>query len=206
MNPHTQKVSHLIIKRGFLFTEEKVLSINEVIDSADDMIMLRKDREYIENLPSYKEEHFMPVEEVDNEDAEVALSHKKVIPTLYPYPPVENSMAFPIGYGFDSPKMVRYEEMNVPEGTVALKTGADVITSDGENIGQVERIVMNNKTNYATHFVISRGVFFKNHKLIPTLWVDTVMDETVRLAMSSEVLDNLPDYEEEPQVFSNVRS
>ena len=203
MNPHTHKVSHLVIRKGFLFTEDKVLSIDMVDKTDNGKLVLAEDNLDVEALPPFKEEHFVPAGEIDNEDA-VDFSQKTIVPSLYLYPPVDGGMMVPMDYGLNLPQMVRYEEYNVPSNTIALKPNANVITADGKHVGQVEEIMVDDDSKLASHFVISRGMFFKHHKLIPTIWIDSIMENNVHLTMKADFLKTLPEYKGEKVVTSQA--
>jgi len=84
---------------------------------------------------------------------------------------------------------------NIPEGTVPLKEGADVISIDSEDVGSVERIFANPERERATHILISEGLLLKEKKLVPTTWIMRVGEEKVHLAVSADLVDNLPEYE-----------
>jgi uncharacterized protein YrrD len=86
-------------------------------------------------------------------------------------------------------------QRNIPEDTVPLKEGADVMSSDGKHIGDVERLLVDPNTNQVTHFVISQGLFFKDRKLVPAHWVRSVNEEQVQLVVASELLEQLPSHE-----------
>jgi uncharacterized protein YrrD len=84
---------------------------------------------------------------------------------------------------------------NIPGHTIPLKEGTDVISSDGEHVGDIDRLFVASDSNTATHFVISQGMFFKERKLIPTHWINSVEEDKVKLAVSSKQLEELPAYE-----------
>jgi hypothetical protein len=84
---------------------------------------------------------------------------------------------------------------NIPAHTIPLKEGTDVISSDGEHVGDIDRLFVASDSNTATHFVISQGMFFKERKLIPTHWIKSVEEDKVKLAVSSKQLEELPAYE-----------
>ena len=71
------------------------------------------------------------------------------------------------------------------------------MSSDGEHIGDVERLFIDPGSNRATHLVISQGTFFKDRKLVPANWIRSVTEDEVQLYMSSQVLERLPAYEPE---------
>jgi uncharacterized protein YrrD len=43
-----------------------------------------------------------------------------------------------------------------------------------------------------THFLVARGMLVKEHRLIPTTWVDRLTDDAVYLAIDSGTMDRLP--------------
>ena len=85
---------------------------------------------------------------------------------------------------------------NIPQGTVPLKEGTDVISSDDKHVGDVERVFVDPDLNRATHLIISQGLLFKDRKLVPAHWVRSAEDDKVHLSVSSEMLEDLPAYEE----------
>jgi uncharacterized protein YrrD len=85
---------------------------------------------------------------------------------------------------------------NIPEDTIPLREGTDVMSSDSEHVGDIERLLITPDTNKVTHFVISQGVFFKDRKLVPAHWVRAVEEGKVHLSVPSRLLEQLPSYEE----------
>ncbi|HEY3476754.1 MAG TPA: DUF2171 domain-containing protein, partial [Anaerolineales bacterium] len=99
---------------------------------------------------------------------------------------------YPAGYyGWPATETVR----NIPADTIPLSEGSNVMSSDGKHVGDVERLFIDPVSNKATHFLISQGLVFKEHKQVPAHWVKSVEEGKVHLAVSSELLERLPDYE-----------
>ncbi len=109
----------------------------------------------------------------------------------YPFPGQGWFGAYP-GYG--RPPFVASTERNIPEGTVSLREGSDVLTSDGEDVGHVERIYTEPAEHRATHLVIVRGLISKKRKLIPTTWIEEVGEDQIRLSVDKALIDRLPLY------------
>jgi uncharacterized protein YrrD len=84
---------------------------------------------------------------------------------------------------------------NIPEDTIPLTEGTDVMSSDGQQIGDVERLLVDTGSNRITHLVISQGTFFKDRRLVPAHWVKSVAEDKVYLSVSAELLESLPAYE-----------
>jgi uncharacterized protein YrrD len=86
-------------------------------------------------------------------------------------------------------------ERHIPEHTVPLKEGAHVISQDGEHVGDVEAVFTAPQDKWVTHLLISQGFLFEEERLVPTTWIDTIEGDEVRLAVSSKLLDTVPEYE-----------
>ena len=44
--------------------------------------------------------------------------------------------------------------------------------------------------------LISAGLIFKDHKLVPTTWIHDIQEDEVHLNVSAATLKNLPEYQE----------
>lgn len=89
---------------------------------------------------------------------------------------------------------MRTTELNIPDNTVALEEGVKVFSSDREQVGDVERVYSEPEEQRVTHLVISQGLISKEKKLIPTLWVDSVIEDKVWLSVAKDFVENLPEY------------
>jgi uncharacterized protein YrrD len=199
IDPKTNEVTHVMIKKGFLLPVDKVVPISLIGPIVDDHVTLRKNAGDLESLPNFKETHYISV---DEEDVEEAAEQGQAHPLLW-YPPVGASwwntggyLGFP-GIFYPIPPYVVGTKRNIPEGTVALKEGAKVISMDDKHVGNVETVLTDSEENRATHLVISKGLFSKQRKLIPTSWVSIVMADEIHLAVDSHVIARLREYDPE---------
>jgi uncharacterized protein YrrD len=203
LDPQTKEVTHVVVEKGFLFTESKVVPISMLGAETDQGITLR-DGEYVEDLATFRETDYIPAgleteetrERAEKKPVEKAKEYPaQFAPRYYWYPPV--GVGWWRGLGtttYVEPEYVRTVEFNIPEGTVALEEGAAVISSDDKHVGDVEEILTDPQESRATHFVISTGVLLKEHKLVPTQWVSTLLAREVYLSVSSGLIDDLPEY------------
>ena len=90
------------------------------------------------------------------------------------------------------PGYVREKQVNIPDGTVVIKEGAQVTTSDGKHVGKVHEILTDSKGGQITHFRISKGVMNKELRLIPVEWVARMDPEELTLAVSEKTVEGLP--------------
>lgn len=190
IDPSTREITHLVIRQGWLFTEDKVLPISWVSDTVDDTLRLRALNDDLDGLPSFEDSYYVSMDDrsVDKEErvAEYATPY-----LYYPYGLNIGSNGYPYAESGAKATTAR----NIPARTVALKEGANVIASDGEHVGDVERIVSQGETDVATYLVITKGLLFKERKVIPNSWVKDVQENKVRLLVDSEVVGRLRDYE-----------
>lgn len=190
MDPRTKEITHVVVRKGFLFTEDKVVPIDLIGATIQDQVVLREDAGDLEALPHFEETHYLPAGE-----EEIPPTYRAgYLPPLYWYPPmgVPSAAAGYPGYG-TQPYTTQIEQ-NIPEGTVALQEGAKVVSADDKEVGTVERILTDPRSDQATHFLISQGLFLKEKKLIPTAWVDIVGENEVHLAVGSRLLETVSEY------------
>ena len=186
MDPKTKEVTHIIIREGFLFTEDKVVPLDLIGSVTDERIALQGSKEHLDELPDYEETHFVPRDATVDDDMN----------TLYWNPPVDawsGSGRYPI---YPPSLYVRRTEKNIPEGMVALAEGAKVLSEDGEQVGNIETLVTD-PNEHVTHVVISSGLLMKERKIIPAYWLESVAEDEVHLSVESRLLERLPEYRPE---------
>lgn len=187
IEPDTQEVTHLVVQKGILFTEDKVIPMSLVSNATEEQVSLQKADDDLDEFPDFVESNFVPA---DRGPDSVSVTNNRAN-TFYWYPPVG-------GYGgFAAHAIPRYvvKTEHIPEGTVALDEGANVISSDGEHVGDVERVFTDSENDRATHLLISEGLFLKEKKLVPTRWIEHVFEHEIRLFVDSELVESLPEYQ-----------
>ena len=192
LDPGTNHVTHVVVQKGWLFREDKVVPI-EFIDTAnEEHVELNEKVKDYEDLPLFEETHY--VNAVDSEDYERRTPGVGV-PAAYWYPPM-GYLPHPT-YG---PNVFTWPptevKQNIPENTVPLKEGAKIISVDGKHVGNLERLFVASNTDNVTHFVISQGLLLKERKLVPAGWLKSVDEDEVHLSVSADFLDRLPEYHE----------
>jgi uncharacterized protein YrrD len=194
--PRTRQVTHLVVRKGFLFKEDKVVPVDLVASAIEDAVTLRPDAGDLEVLPDFEEEHLVIVDE--RELARYGREGRSFPAPVYSYPPFGAAPPVAIksgdGSGHAEP-VVTITERNVPDETVALEEGAKVISADDEHVGDVEQVLTGPQADRVTHFVIADGLLLKERKLIPSQWVSTMAEDRVELAVGSDLLKSLPEYD-----------
>lgn len=189
LEPATNEVTHIVVQKGWLFAEDKVVPIDWVASATEERVVLNENTGDFDELPPFEETHFIRVTEEVSSPADYPTY--RYAPAYYWYPP-HGYIGYPVGYyGWPPVETQR----NIPGNTVPVSEGADVMSSDGEHVGDVERIFVDPESNRATHFLVSEGLLFKERKLVPAHWVRTVEEDKVHLNVSSQMLEHLPAYE-----------
>jgi uncharacterized protein YrrD len=77
-----------------------------------------------------------------------------------------------------------------------LKDGADIYTSDNEQIGKLDRVVVDPHSGTVTHLVVRKGFLSGKDKVLPVDLVEKADEDQVRVRKSSAEIGELPDFEE----------
>jgi uncharacterized protein YrrD len=190
LDPETNEVTHIVVQKGWLFAEDKVVPIDWVSSATEEKVTLNENTNDFDQLPPFEETHFIEVPEEGTKPADYPTY--RYAPAYYWYPPA-GYIGYPVGY-YGWPPMET--QRNIPADTVPLREGSDVISSDGEHVGDIEEIFVDSDSNRITHFLISEGLLFKERKLVPAHWVSSEEEDKVHLNVSSQMLERLPAYRE----------
>ena len=194
LDPRTNEVTHVVVQRGWLLSEDKVVPIKMINSATEDRVQLNEDVQEFDELPPFEETHYVRMDEDRASYQGTTAPSYRAAPGYYWYPP-HGYLGYP-AYGLGYPAWPLTEtQQNIPSNTVPLEESTNVMSSDGEHVGDVERLLVDTSSNKATHFVISQGLLFKDRKLVPVTWIDSVAEDEVKLIVSSKVLDQLPSYQ-----------
>jgi sporulation protein YlmC with PRC-barrel domain len=181
-SPESKMVSHLVVRTGGLINKvDKVVPIDLVARATGDRVILRED--------AGDPEFFLPFEEERVVDKKTGLDHVpaagSTTPELLGYP--EPDIPVPLAPGDE---YVTQMGRNIPEGTVALKEGAKVMSTDGKHVGSVELVIATPNLDHVTDLLITIS---NEKKLIPMDWVTTMTDDEVFLGVEEHSVKQLDD-------------
>src|SRR5689334_413537 len=149
LDPATNEVTHIVVQKGWLLPADKVVPIGMISSATQERVVLNKEIVNFDQLPAFEETHFVELNQADMIPPPNA-THSYA-PTFYWYPP-SGYIGYPrFGaeyYGW--PPAVTTQ--NIPANTIPLKEGANVISSEGEHVGDVERVFVDFESHKATHF------------------------------------------------------
>jgi sporulation protein YlmC with PRC-barrel domain len=185
LDPFTKEITHIVVGRGFLLPTEKVIPIEWIAASDKDQITLSDGYQNLDLAPDFTETEFVSIWEDSSRGGDTSNS----APPVYWYPPIG------IGWwmGMGVPYVVHVEQ-KIPEGTVALKEGARVISADGKYVGDIERLYTDSTEHRVTHLLISRGFLVHELKLIPAFWIKSLEEHEVHLSVDAALFEGLPQH------------
>lgn len=171
---------YLVVKRGRVRPRQVVVPVSLVTDVSGKAVTLDTTQKALESFPDY---------EVTVREGE----YEKPIPVAGPqsvavYTPAANQ-------GF-----IELRQRSVPEGSVSVEKGMDVVDARGQNVGQVHGLIAETGTRKALHLVVrQRHPLEKRDRLIPTDLVAGVGDGAVRLRITADHVDGLGVYQPVPE-------
>jgi uncharacterized protein YrrD len=194
IDPNSKEMTHLVVKKGLLFTKDKVVPLDHVETANEGGVVLKEGQKDPDDFPDFEETHFIPVAEAKSSANRNA---GLLSPLAWYYPlPRKAWWRTEMGtyQGYPRPQYVRRTELNIPDDTVPLEEGATVVSSDGDHVGDIEQVYTEEEEQRVTHLMISQGLISKARKLIPTMWVEHVLENEVRLSITKEFVEGLPEF------------
>lgn len=178
IDPETHAVTHIVIQRGFLNKDDKVVPVEKVISALGDGVILECSADELNEMAPLNTTHLVPMTGSGGRDTYIS--------------------GAPGSFLNQSPEDYVVEETTrtIPDELVALKEGAPVVSADDDQVGNVERVVTNPQTLQVTHFIVSQGLLRKVRKMVPIRWVSMLADDKVYLEVGTEQLKELPEHEQ----------
>ncbi len=174
IDPVDDQVTHLIVEPAHREGLGRLVPLDwiEWVEDHSDEVHLRCTRTEFDRLPIAEEVRFLPgIEGYPGYDPEQML--------VWPY------------YGGNTTVPVTVDSL--PAGEVAVQRGEDVHASDGR-IGEVEGLVVESGNHHVTHVLLKEGHLFGRREVaIPISAVQSVDQQGIRLSLSKQAVDALPD-------------
>jgi len=170
VDPLTDDVTHVVVRKGLLFTTDKVIDVHLIHPDSEGRPVVAA---AADDIPDFTEEHFL------------ALGDRREAPIA---PPLAYFGAYatetPLSAGAYRTVVAR----NIPERAAAIEIGADVISRDGEMVGALQQLVLAD-SGQATHVVVDSPDDVT--RAIPVTWIDTVEQDSLRLGVDAPVIERI---------------
>ena len=186
LNPVTHEITHLVVRKGWLFKADKVLPESLVANANDEAIQLYDFDGSLDDMPDYEDVHYVPY----NYEATGPNTSEPIVNSVLIYPPVRRPYgSYP---AFPQQFQQKVVEKNIPSSTIAIEKGATLVDLEGEEIGEITELIATATDDRATDIVFedTDGVV----KRIPIQWVQDMHEDSVRLAVSATLLSHIPEH------------
>jgi uncharacterized protein YrrD len=183
VDPLTLELTHIVVSKGLLLPEDRVLPIGAIATATEQRINLKADVA-LDDLPLFESTHYV---QLTSDELGAA-----------PGPVPFRSLAYFGPYGIPTPAAPTVApagtRRNIPNRAVALQAGASVTARSGDVIGRFEELVTT-ESGLVTHMVIATGALRRSRKAVPIDWIDSVSEEEVRVGVGQRLLDQIPEYD-----------
>lgn len=182
VDPHARRVTHMIVRKGWLLTEDRVIPIERVARVDKEGIYLNASSAELNQHARYQEEAF--VEPLPGWEA------------LMPYSAADTLFWGSPYFGIAPPVLPVIEHVmpiGVPEGEVVLRRGAEVIFN-GESVGTLDHMLFDPTSGMLTHLVVQENGS-RRRVSVPAEWVRELVDEAIVLAQWKPDQPGVPAYE-----------
>jgi uncharacterized protein YrrD len=192
LDPATKKVTHVVVRQGIIFTEDKVVPVQMFQSTGLDGAILREDMGDLHSLPRFEEVYFVQVD-ITEDTGEVR--RVGMVGTLYPYPPADRGPEHPeIEQHPRRPihRFVRSTKQNIPAGEIALKEGSWVVSADDQHVGNLESVFVDPQTGCITHMMVTRKTLLTmSRRMVSVSLIRSVYADRVYLSIDAAMLDEL---------------
>jgi uncharacterized protein YrrD len=181
INPIRQEVTHLVVKEAKAPHSERVVPIEDVLETTPDKIMLKCTRHQLSGMNP-----FIKTEYISEERPEMYIG--------LPY-------AGYMGYGYagiwpyvvpEREELDAVEHKQIPPGELAVRRGTRVDATDG-HVGRVDEFLVNPENEYITHLVMREGhLWGQKDVTIPVSAIDRLGEDTVYLKLDKKGIEALP--------------
>lgn len=180
IDPHTKRVTDLVVKVGLLFKKERIIPVELVEDVEDDGIQLIIFSQELNNYPEYSETEFADSDPVlldelgysPDQGVQWALRYGKAL----------------AGKVWGQPRIREHVEEDAAAGKVAIGRGTRV-RNGHETIGYVDHLLVD-EDGQITNLIVRRGLL-PFRAVIPISMVEKVDGESVLVPASRKELQSL---------------
>jgi uncharacterized protein YrrD len=184
IDPESEQVVALIVERGLLQKDSRVVPLRLVLEATPDEIRLDVDSDALDDYTEYNEtEYSAPAE---------GWKHARyhMGEASYWAPPYRSVIDMPV-----VPMLRQTITEGIPSTQEAIGKGTDVRDREGD-LGTVDRVLTNRESGAITHLVVkSTGLLSSDTRILPIGLVVEVDDLGVLADLQGREFEDLPEYQ-----------
>jgi osmotically-inducible protein OsmY len=182
LDPHTQRVTDLIVERGFLLTTDRVVPVRLVEQATREGIMLSISSQALSEYPEYR------VLEFEEPAPEVQSGHYDR----------RDIRCWTQGYTMACrepvvPMVRRQVHEGVSPYRAVIERGTAVLDTSGSEIGKIDHLLVDPGSGEVSHLVMRKGLL-PYYPVLSVDHVESVTDKAVSVSLADGELQVLPRY------------
>lgn len=182
----TYEATHLVIRHGNpLRPAYLLMPLNWVVGSERDQVRIDHSDEEIAALPSFEVQHYIALNQLEQEQTESPRSKIKPLDWVnYLVPLVTHALGDP----YNAPGVIVTDQVLAPSES-AVGRGLPVESSDGHKLGEVHEILLSESDWRLSGIVIARGFIRKHPMRLPGDWVSRIAQDRIILNRTREQVE-----------------
>jgi hypothetical protein len=171
INPTAWQVTHLVVKEKGFPSVERLVSLEEVIETDPHLVRLRCTREELAAMDPFIQVEF--------------------VPGSVPFGPYGADEYYVWPYVIPDGR-VPFEHLRIPPNELAVRRGARVEATDG-HVGVIDEFLVDPANGHITHLVLRKGhLWGKKDVTIPVSQIDRFEKGIVYLKLNKDEIGVLP--------------
>jgi hypothetical protein len=184
IDPITRMVSHIVVHKGVLLPEDKVIPIGAIATATEERVHLARGSHPDEFLP-FIEQHYVKLDNEDQDEDEGGRALRTPFVWYGPYG-ISSTM-------YES-EMRLVTERNIPERAIALESGVCVCALGRAEIGKLDEVIAT-ETGLATHIIVTMSDPSLDRKAIPMHWVDDIAENEIYVGATQWMIKAIEPYD-----------
>lgn len=190
-NPRQRRVTHIIVGRGLLAHQDRVVPIEQVARAGDDGVWLSITSEELEAGRSYD-----PAEFIEAHGAIPGIGHEHLLLALPLWGGLRRHRREPGGVVGTASGPPAGEQPTVVAGT-------PLYGRDGP-IGHIAAVLVHPESGEVTHLVVRAGGLLGRDVIVPVDWATEISPERITLDVERRQVEQLPEYRPDSEILAEV--
>ncbi len=187
LDRESYEATHLVVKQGGpLSAHHRLMPVDWVVGSERDRVRIDRSEEEIAALPNFEMQHYVRLDQLDEEQMEPP--HSKIKPSdwiNYFVPLFANAFGDPL----HTPGIVVTDQMLSPSES-AIRRGINVESCDGHKLGELQEVLLTEPDWGLSGIIIARGLVLKHPMRVPADWVSKIERERIVLNRSKKQVED----------------
>ncbi|MCD6291625.1 MAG: BON domain-containing protein [Anaerolineae bacterium] len=190
VDPHTRRVTDLIVEKGFLQKKDRVIPVDVVSEANEERIQLSISSRELTHYPVYRVEEFtVPA---PGWDSRLGYSSDEVLHWELRY----GDLAVP---AVEFRPMIRQRvQKGIDPNETVIGRGTRVYNAEG-TIGHIDHVLVDDKTGEITHLVLRKGIL-PRRLVVPIEMVKYIDEQGVYVKATREELERLTQHTQRADV------